>query len=168
MYAGNDPLAAAVLEKYHSLAALIDSHSEKTTASLKDEIVCGPGCDDCCLLSSVSAVEAQVIMEYTALHKIAALKNDKCPFLNGGLCSIYPARPVICRTHGLPVMIDGEAHSCEKNFTGSSDIGPEFILDLDTVNSHLAAVNLAWIKVTGSGGADGRVFLIDCGFPRQL
>ena len=35
--------------------------------------------------------------------------GDACAFLSeAGRCTIYPARPLLCRTHGLPIRLTGQ------------------------------------------------------------
>ncbi|MBF0301883.1 MAG: YkgJ family cysteine cluster protein, partial [Desulfamplus sp.] len=48
-------------------------------------------------------------------------KENLCVFLDSnGLCRIYPARPLICRTHGYPIVIKTDTENrvdyCPKNF----------------------------------------------------
>jgi uncharacterized protein len=78
--------------------------------------------------------------------------EGKCPFLSDGLCSIYGSRPVICRTHGLPMLYMGEEEwqlsYCELNFTGENI--PEFngtnTFPQDLYNSKMFMLNRKYIS----------------------
>lgn len=78
----------------------------------------------------------------------------RCVFLRDGLCSVYSARPVICRTHGYPVLIEGKTDFCPENFNGLKTIESEFILDLDNLNRALASINIIF-----QGEIDAEFFL---------
>ncbi|MFH1020037.1 MAG: hypothetical protein V1782_05420, partial [Pseudomonadota bacterium] len=42
-----------------------------------------------------------------------AVARIRCPLLDGqGFCLCYAARPVNCRTYGIPTVIDGKGHVC--------------------------------------------------------
>jgi Fe-S-cluster containining protein len=69
----------------------------------------------------------------------------KCPLLDNGRCLLYEARPIICRTHGFPLLttLGGEKilDFCPRNFKGVSTFPSNAILDLDLLNATLAAIN---------------------------
>jgi Fe-S-cluster containining protein len=117
---------------------------------------CRPGCSSCCTLSSVLPVEAAVIRH--ALEKLdhsqrIILREGKgktgeyCPLLVNGLCSIYRDRPIICRTHGIPVgYVDYqneiiEVSACRKNFTGEHSFEKEDFLLMDEIIRQLQVLN---------------------------
>jgi Fe-S-cluster containining protein len=104
------------------------------------EVKCHKGCTDCChAVFDLSFIEAQYLLELfntlpesTQKHILGraehaqqewqqmVLKNDdpahariQCPLLNdAGECECYPARPVNCRTYGVPTVINKHAHVC--------------------------------------------------------
>jgi Fe-S-cluster containining protein len=49
-----------------------------------------------------------------AMLRMGSSKETVCPFLIGGVCSIYECRPLICRVWGYP-MFDGVKISCCKH-----------------------------------------------------
>lgn len=77
--------------------------------------------------------------------------DEECLFLVKGLCSIYESRPLICRTHGLPLLSMGEdeweLNHCELNFKESP---PEFnesnTFPQDRYNSKLFMLNRRFIR----------------------
>ena len=56
---------------------------------------------------------------------------------------IYESRPVICRTHGLPMLVPGEdsLSMCVYNLKGLERLDGDCVLDLKPVNQILATVN---------------------------
>ena len=64
-----------------------------------------------------------------------------------GRCAIYDARPLICRSHGLPVALEaegaGELHWCELNFRDEPPPSAS-VLRLEAVNQPLAVMALMW------------------------
>jgi hypothetical protein len=67
---------------------------------------CRRGCTDCCRDDlTVFTVEAERIRrEFPAVMKEAPHPRGVCAFLSAdGACRIYPARPYVCRTQGLPL-----------------------------------------------------------------
>jgi uncharacterized protein len=128
------------------------------------EITCGPGCCSCCTISSVLAVEAEIIRQFLAeqpgvLKKIEKKKTSpvessisKCPFLADSRCQIYPVRPVICRTHGHALAyVDHlnetiELSICEKNFKNTQELDPDHLLYMDEFNEGLGLINMDFCK----------------------
>lgn len=131
---------------YADLLTTCDRFSARLIERYHEEIACRAGCAKCCILKTVFPVEAYNIKKYISQNGLAvknqtAVNNDRCLFLKDDLCLIYPVRPVICRTHGSPILIEGKIDYCPENFKGISTIESENILDLDKVNSALAVIN---------------------------
>jgi uncharacterized protein len=142
-------------KKYRSLRNKIDKISLKLEEEHKGRIVCKPGCTQCCIDFSIFPVEFWSIVQETGNQNIIInqkTQKGKCPFLNNALCSVYESRPIICRTHGLPILFMGEDDwqltYCELNFTGD-DI-PEFTgsntFPQDLFNSKLFLINRDFIS----------------------
>jgi uncharacterized protein len=77
--------------------------------------------------------------------------EGECLFLVNGLCSIYGSRPVICRTHGLPLLSMGEEewelNHCVLNFKEAAPLFDESNTFLqDRYNSKLFLLNREFIK----------------------
>jgi len=70
-----------------------------------------------------------------------------CPLLLDERCGVYADRPLICRTQGLPLLLETGAGKpaldvCPLNFTAPGAlerIGAEHAVDLDALNLQLAA-----------------------------
>lgn len=98
----SDPAEAllALHEEVDRLAqALADRHGSR--------LRCARGCSGCCLDGlTVYEVEAERIRRHHAdlLRRGAPHPAGACAFLDGaGACRIYPDRPYVCRTQGLPL-----------------------------------------------------------------
>jgi Fe-S-cluster containining protein len=78
-----------------------------------------------------------------AEERFAEFANDEvCPVLDPetGLCDLYDARPMTCRTFGPPVRTEGGLGVCELCFHGASDeqiAACEMVVDPDDVESKL-------------------------------
>jgi uncharacterized protein len=171
-----------VLDNYATLCAWCDGFFAGVHKAQKQHMQCGPGCATCCTLTTVTALEAHAIREYLEQHpdvpeRIAAcppgtragapaIDREMCPLLLHRECSIYPARPVICRTHGLPVRHRGVGimPSCPMNFMerDPDTLDSSMVLDADRITDNLARLNLAYCRLTGQERlADKRVALSD-------
>jgi Fe-S-cluster containining protein len=112
-------------------------------------LACGAGCSWCCYFTvDVRPVEVFRILDFVeqsfsaeqkarlyaevrsnriALEKLdedeRVTRNLKCPFLSGGRCSIYAARPQSCRNYHAT-----NAAGCQQSYEdpGNLDIDPDF------------------------------------------
>lgn len=101
-----------------SLAKLYDQIEEETARFCSENsIACGPGCGSCCehFMPDITALEARLVAAYLLLVKKDTALMDKmadnressdgpCPLYNFDSpfhCSVYPARPLICRLFGV-------------------------------------------------------------------
>lgn len=149
------------LENYLTLLARVEELCQRTSQAFEDHITCHAGCDDCCRHLSVFAVEAAALRE--ALRALPAEEAElirsksessspdtPCPLLHEGLCLLYQARPIICRTHGLPLLLlrDGERSIdfCPENFQGLPSIPGSAVIDLERLNMMLATVNALYLQ----------------------
>jgi hypothetical protein len=80
-----------------------------------------------------------------------------CPFLHQSECLIYERRPIICRTHGYPILVDGKVDYCPVNFKSSTDdekgstltLHSDDILNLQGINDALCIANKQFLKQSG-------------------
>ena len=147
-----------VFAKYFKLRKDIDALCEELSMVHRDHLTCKNGCDFCCMAISVFPVEFYAIREELSDKinhlQLPELKDpEDCRFLNKHSCSIYQSRPIICRTHGLPLLYmnnDGtewELSHCELNFTDydPDDFSHENTYPQDTLNSKLFMVNKEFV-----------------------
>lgn len=133
------------------------------------ELACRPGCASCCQGGlTVTAVEAAAVRKSLELLDPATLTRlrtrpadpTRCALLDDDdRCTVYAARPLVCRTHGLPIKLDAGhrlpvIRSCRLNFTarGPEHADADCILDQKTLSTVLAAVDLNFTKTQGIPG----------------
>ncbi|MEN9529795.1 MAG: hypothetical protein RI932_1668 [Pseudomonadota bacterium] len=154
-----------------SLQANVSEFFSKFNQKHSRNMNCAIGCAQCCRVQlSVFPVEAQLIFSWwnslptgerqmlsgrwraslAASDSSAEAKRD-CFFLSEKNCSIYPVRPVICRSQGLPLKVaeipaadssssdNYELSVCELNFKQESSLpSPAEWLDLERLNTLLS------------------------------
>lgn len=143
-----------LLENYTALVRRVDDHIQRVEVQYKDNIVCRKGCDSCCRFLTLFPVEAfTVSIAFSRLPEIlkekivqkAEASSDRCPLLIDNACTIYPSRPIICRTHGFPILVerDGEpaVDFCPENFKGIATFPGQMLLSVEQLNQTLFAVN---------------------------
>jgi len=158
-----------MFEKYFELRKKTDEITAKLTSIHGKNIVCRPGCSSCCVNLTVFPVEFEAIsyeMGRDGFDKDSVIFDSgaSCGFLKDDLCQIYKYRPVICRTHGIPISFlndddPSEPYNavsfCELNFNEddldyeSDDDDYEGVrfdenntLDIDELNRQLFAINI--------------------------
>jgi uncharacterized protein len=149
------------LTQYRELRTQTDQHVEKLLGCHAAHLTCRPGCFGCCTNLSVLPVEYYSILDELRQAGLTHLTFDEtayCGFLRDGVCGIYPFRPLICRTHGLPVAFINENLSppqinvsyCPLNFLDISieDLffGQENTLDIDNLNNALYQINVEFLR----------------------
>jgi len=153
----------SILRYYRQLLEQVDKWTVEMTQRYQRHLACRKGCDLCCQRKfSVSAVEAYSIASLfhrlpETLQRAVRKRKTSCTFLVKGACSVYEARPVICRTFGLPSLHrneggEGEISWCELNFTNVSNdfaFQADGIIDIDTLNVKLDGVNRLFLKESG-------------------
>jgi hypothetical protein len=149
------------LGNYVQLISRVDEICRRIEEDLRSEIACTSGCDGCCRHLTLFPVEAAALA--AALRDVllsdrrrirerarSTLPTDPCPLLEQHRCLLYAARPLICRTHGLPLLMnrDNGRHVdyCPLNFRGVSSLSGSAVIDLDRLNETLVAVNLCFIS----------------------
>ncbi len=126
--------------RLQALYDTIDRTASQIAGEYPKEVKCKKGCSDCCHAAfDVSLVEGYYLLSVfrTLPRKLRrkALKNAqkvmkewdemikkqldisririRCPLLDDNdTCIAYAARPVNCRTYGVPTEIDGKGHVC--------------------------------------------------------
>ena len=152
------------IQDYHQLLADLDAEIARIGKMHGATLSCGPRCASCCLAFSVLPIEAACLRNALATlpstrqgqprHTFAGVA-ERCPLLIDDLCSIYAARPVICRTQGLPLAyVDEEREAievsaCPLNFPDDYDFAPESLLFMDGFNARLSELNHVWCRTQG-------------------
>ena len=108
--------------------------------------------------------ETRAIIEQQAgevTEREAGNQPVACPLLVEDRCSIYESRPLICRTQGLPLLLEAEDNEAEIDFCPLNFTAPDAIDDLtqaldaanfvplDDLNLKLALVNLQFCREQG-------------------
>jgi Fe-S-cluster containining protein len=97
-----------------------------------------------------------------AEESFAGFGNDEvCPVLDPetGLCDLYEARPMTCRTFGPPVRSEGGLGVCELCYHGATDkqiTACEMVADPDDLESKLLR------RVEKTSGRQGRTIVAFC------
>lgn len=103
------------------------------------------------VLSAVSLLPTDVRTRILARVTSADHEHTEavCPLLEDDRCTIYDDRPIICRSHGLPIQYidesgDKQRDVCPLNFAGQVPLHTlpnSDLLDVDRLNQMLAIVN---------------------------
>lgn len=148
-----------LLQNYRALVAKVDSFCHSVENAYAQHLACKAGCDSCCRHLSLFPVEAHALTHAVAglppaeaqrlRQQVKSAAPDRCPLLLDGLCFLYEYRPLICRTHGLPLLIkEGEGtrvDCCPLNFTGIETLPGGAVLNLENVNAALVAINAVFV-----------------------
>ncbi|MDJ0840125.1 MAG: YkgJ family cysteine cluster protein [Acidobacteriota bacterium] len=99
MSSGKNPVA--------DLHTRIDQQAKKLEELHASRLMCKRGCAACCVDDiTVFRIEADHIKAHTSnlLQSQEPAPPGRCAFLDeDGACRIYPQRPYVCRTQGLPL-----------------------------------------------------------------
>jgi uncharacterized protein len=178
-------ISAQLDEHLVRLRTRVDQHFAQAVARTPTQFACRPGCETCCHQRfSVFEVEAAHIRDALALldrsdpdlrQRVRERGLDPqlraCALLVDGRCTVYEQRPLICRSHGLPIGVresdePGSAlriDHCPLNFRdqpadhepgphGDRGIPRASVLVLDAINQPLAV--LAELSAPGQPRVD--------------
>lgn len=152
---------SGILANYKQLVARIDALCGAIQASLGDQITCSEGCSSCCTAITLFPVEAAALQaaldelpeeeaEEIRRHVAQHTSGERCPLLSHHRCLLYRARPIICRTHGLPIIYteDNQRKSdcCPLNLNDAESVSGSSVIDLDKLNPLLVAVNSLYLS----------------------
>ncbi len=164
------------LDNYRSLIEKVDSLCNGIRQALGDQITCSEGCSGCCTAITVFPVEAAALREaQNALDPAAAdmvrrhvadhADGERCPLLSHHRCLLYHARPIICRTHGLPILYSSDngrtLDCCPHNLPERESLTGAAIIDLDRLNTLLTAVNALYLSQNDLGQRAERVSIFE-------
>lgn len=145
---------------FEKLLAAVQTKSARQESALAGQIACKAGCHHCCRrIPSILPVEwawirasGQDFGHPKATDK-AKLRSELhpdeplCDHLDGdGLCTIYPARPLICRTHGWLILSDAGLDHCPWNFQDLEEVDDDLVFRLENLHETLLHLNLAFLR----------------------
>jgi hypothetical protein len=167
-------MIASAYTRYLQLVKKVDQIQLRVLKRYPGEIACRPGCSDCCRVPlTIFPIEAHHLrtgfkrLPRSTQKAIAAKieetlhlrKNKQCALLDEDRCLLYTYRPLLCKTHGLPILLPGKGKQsrsslayCHLNFQSLSDpstIPRGLILNLDLMNRLLVAINALFLKERG-------------------
>jgi len=146
---------------YAALVAKVDAFVARVEARHAADLRCGPGCATCCHARlTVTSVEADAIRAWLAAEPAAAraaiataaaaAPPERCAALDADdRCRIYPVRPLVCRSHGIPIRLRQGGlpvvTSCALNFTarGPAAADADCVLDQELVSTTLGVIDRA-------------------------
>jgi uncharacterized protein len=166
----------SVLDNYRHLVTRIDALCHGIEEALAGHITCSEGCSSCCTsitlfpveaaalaaaLNELPVEEAEAIRRHVAEHA----DGERCPLLEHHRCLLYAVRPIICRTHGLPILYtEGQERKidyCPLNLTESDTLFGSAIIDLDKLNTLLVVVNSLFLSKSDSSGLPERMTIAE-------
>lgn len=165
-----------LLDNYRQLTTRVDALCNSISAALGEQITCVPGCSSCCTSITVFPVEAAAMREALEnlpeqqaedirRHIAAHGDDERCPLLHHHHCLLYEARPIICRTHGLPIIYTtaGQRRSdcCPHNMTDAESLSGASVIDLDKLNHLLVAVNSLYLSQSDSSESPERLTIAE-------
>jgi Fe-S-cluster containining protein len=147
-----------ILNEHERLIQRVNAEVSRLERLHRSQLRCGPGCSSCCIGTlAISKLESYMI--WNALQSMEPEINkwlmerkiqlsNQCQFLQNDICLIYRNRPMICRTHGLPILFitdhDTFIDACRLNFTDIHEDNyfiESNILDMGPFNGELAKLD---------------------------
>lgn len=171
-----------LLLEYLAAREKIDAAVRAIAERRAGDLACKKGCASCCTVGlTVLSVEAFAIQKHLDARGLAQRPSPPeggCAFLDeGGACTIYDVRPVLCRTHGIPLrmanaerkparpgalrVLDGDAgvEVCALNFQERPP-RKEDVLDAERIAALLLVVEQRFRERAGLEGPIERVPLV--------
>ena len=145
---------------YRRLVARVDGMVHRIRRKYRVHIACHKGCACGCRNLSILPIEALSLsgalqdlprLAIAAIRKrAAAVCIWECPLLSNGACSLYAFRPLICRTHGYPLLTHYQGRAsigyCRHNFKKMPSIPADAVIDLEKINGRLRAINASVLR----------------------
>lgn len=143
------------VSRLRELTRKVDGFFDRVAARHGTDMQCHTGCADCCgVRLTITAVEAAAIRAHAAAMDPAARARlateadaTRCAALDAaGRCKIYDARPLVCRSHGVPIRLTRRGlpvvQSCHRNFRTTTP-DADCVLDQTTLSATLLAIDAA-------------------------
>jgi len=155
------------LANYYQLVGRVDDLCRKIRQDYSEEMVCKKGCAGCCRHISIFPVEAAALSvacnhlspdlaDHIRSNAGRSSPGGGCPLLENSICLLYPARPIICRTHGFPILLNRDDEPkvdyCPLNFKAKeiSSFPSGHLIDLEHLNQLLVMINALFLEHCGS------------------
>lgn len=152
------------MSRLGELTQKVDAFFARVAERHGTDMQCTTGCSDCCNVRlTITGAEAMAIRAHVAGWSAERRRNlaatgptHRCAALDpAGRCKIYDARPLVCRSHGVPIRMGQGSlpvvQACYRNFTRTTP-DPDCILDQATLSATLYAVDAAEARTTGPPG----------------
>ena len=139
----------------HELRRRLEAHHARVHETHAEHFACQRGCSGCCQTErTVNDLEFEALrVGYEALDshtksRLAAEHSGACPLLLDDACALYEERPLICRSHGLPLVMDGQLDVCPLNFEklGLETLPEGDLLSVDTLTAILTVSNMLFCQ----------------------
>ena len=147
------PCYRSVVSRLCELNAKVDAFFGRVQSRHGSDMQCDTGCSDCCHVQlSITGVEAAAIRDLVATWPVerrraiaVSREPSACAALDrDGRCTIYAARPLVCRSHGAPIrMLERSlpvVQSCFRNFA-RTEPDSDCVLDQATLSALVLAVD---------------------------
>ena len=148
---------------YYRLIDQVDTVCRRIQEGYAAQIACGKGCaGNCCRIhlsvSPIEAISLAIALQKLSREMVRHIRQKArhtssfgpCPLLEEGACLMYASRLLICRTHGLPMLIEYRGNRsigfCRKNFRKLDSVPDDAVIDLAWLNDNLAAVNQLFVN----------------------
>jgi Fe-S-cluster containining protein len=165
------------LDNYYQMVSRVDALCREIQGVLARQITCREGCSSCCTSITLFPVEAAALhaglealpdaqQESIRRQVSTHAGEERCPLLEDDRCLLYAARPIICRTHGLPIIYtegnERKADCCPLNLGAAEQpVSGSAIIDLDRLNTLLVAVNALYLSQTDADGLPERLTIAE-------
>ena len=166
-----------LLDNYYQMVVRVDALCRGIQDVLSSQITCSEGCSSCCTAITLFPVEAAALnaalealpqADRAAIlcHVAEHAAEERCPLLEHHRCLLYDARPIICRTHGLPIIYtegnEQKGDCCPLNLSESEQpVSGSAIIDLDRLNTLLVAVNALFLSQADANGLPERLTIAE-------
>lgn len=166
-----------LLDNYYQMVARVDALCRGIQDVLSDRITCSEGCSSCCTAITLFPVEAAAlhaaVEALPEARRAAVLSHvsehaggERCPLLEHHRCLLYDARPIICRTHGLPIVYtegnEQKSDCCPLNLSDNDQpVSGSAVIDLDRLNTLLVAVNALFLSYSDVSGQPERLTIAE-------
>jgi len=152
-----------ILENYRKFVTRVDALCHGIENALKEQITCSEGCSSCCTSITIFPVEAAALnaaLEALPVDEADTIRGkitersggERCPLLHHHRCLLYAVRPIICRTHGLPILYGEEGQKrvdcCPLNLEQCESLPGSAVIDLEQLNTILVAINALFLSQT--------------------